>query len=206
MAPSTPEHLRRARDLYLSGMSERQIAVSLGVHASAVHRALVRAFVPMRRKGEALTEKGRASLSSPRSTIESRFWSKVCFGPGCWAWTSLIDDQGYGRLLVKGKKALVHRVSYELFSGAPIPAGAVVMHDCDNPRCVRPDHLRLGTQKENMADAARRGRMAAQAVMHCPRGHPYSEENTRHAAGRRMCRQCNRDRLRTNRQKRNGAA
>jgi len=76
-------------------------------------------------------------------------------------WTSVKNNHGYG-LMRKGTrasegKALAHRVSYELANGE-IPEGAVIMHVCDNPSCVNPAHLLLGTQRENMHDMARKGR------------------------------------------------
>jgi HNH endonuclease len=76
---------------------------------------------------------------------------------GCWEWTSYSDGGGYGNISRNGKTQKAHRVSYEAFKG-PIPPGLVVRHTCDNPCCVNPDHLILGTQKDNMADRDSRGR------------------------------------------------
>lgn len=77
---------------------------------------------------------------------------------GCWPWLGSRTDQGYGRLRVNGKALLPHRVVWELTHGE-IPPGKIVIHKCDNPSCCRPDHLKLATQKENMQDASRKGRM-----------------------------------------------
>ncbi len=76
---------------------------------------------------------------------------------GCWLWTGSTDDDGYGRVWFDGRSDRAHRVSYRLFIGE-IPAGMAVLHTCDNPPCVRPDHLWAGTQLENIADRERKGR------------------------------------------------
>jgi len=82
---------------------------------------------------------------------------------GCREWTGEFNVCGYGRLSVqrngKRKQPLAHRLSYEMFV-APIPPGMMVLHRCDNPKCVAPDHLWLGTNADNMADKVRKGRQA----------------------------------------------
>jgi hypothetical protein len=76
---------------------------------------------------------------------------------GCWEWIGYYGSGGYGMMSRAGKNQRAHRISYEVYKG-PIPKGMVVRHSCDNPACINPDHLTLGTQKDNVADREARGR------------------------------------------------
>ena len=89
---------------------------------------------------------------------DKRFWSKVKKGRRCWVWTGALTNTKYGRMHLKGKSRLAHRISYEMEHEA-IPNGVYVCHTCDTPACVRPSHLFLGSQKENMADCKDKGRV-----------------------------------------------
>lgn len=86
-----------------------------------------------------------------------RFWQKVDKGPGCWIWTGASNRLGYGSVRRRPLVYSAHRLSYELTYGL-IRDGLWVLHRCDNPPCVRPDHLFLGTQRENNEDCARKQR------------------------------------------------
>jgi hypothetical protein len=93
-------------------------------------------------------------------TLEQKFMRFVYPEPtsGCWLWVGTEDFNGYGKFTYKGARdSQAHRVSHELFNG-PIPDGLVVRHKCDVRCCVNPNHLELGTQKENLHDAISRGR------------------------------------------------
>lgn len=89
---------------------------------------------------------------------EALFWSKVERGPGCWEWCGGASRKGYGRVRVRGRLVSPHRLSFALAHGA-VPDGLWVLHTCDNPRCVRPEHLFAGTHADNMKDASRKGRL-----------------------------------------------
>ncbi len=75
----------------------------------------------------------------------------------CWEWFRARTTDGYGTLTVDGRTVYVHRVSYEVHVG-PIPEGIHILHHCDNPPCVNPNHLFLGNQQSNLSDMRRKGR------------------------------------------------
>lgn len=77
---------------------------------------------------------------------------------GCWVWQSAISQRGYGRFSHKGKNRHAHRVAWEIANGRTIPSGLLVMHSCDNRRCVNPGHLSLGTVEDNNRDCCQKGR------------------------------------------------
>lgn len=102
----------------------------------------------------------------------ARFYGRVGIRfYGCWEWLGT-PSQLYGSFRVRGQQRKAHRISYELAYGR-IPDGMVVMHLCDNPRCVRPEHLCAGTQRDNVLDMdakKRRRNLNSQKIL-CHRGH-----------------------------------
>lgn len=122
-----------------------------------------------------------------RSTVEDRFWSKVCVPENpldCWTWTGASDPvSGYGRIQVQRKLAYAHRVSYELSMGT-IGAGLEIDHLCRVRLCVNPLHLQAVPKSVNTR------RQPRYSVTHCPQGHPYSGGNLYERDGRRHCRTC----------------
>lgn len=112
------------------------------------------------------TNKGRAGFfrrdipnepRAPKLTKEEIFWRWVRKDEsGCWVWTRSLDSMGYGRFWY-GSEYLAHRVSFLLTNGY-IDPDLDILHSCDNPSCVNPDHLSLGTAKDNMRDMIKKGR------------------------------------------------
>lgn len=146
---------------------------------------------------------GKPNLKLRRPLFE-RFNEKWIPEPnsGCWLWTASTNPiSGYGVIGVSSEKTKpAHRVSWELYRG-PIPAGVghhgtCVLHKCDNRACVNPDHLFLGSNKDNVHDCMRKGRfknVIAQALKNqtsCKHGHEMTVENTYWYRGGRTCRKC----------------
>jgi hypothetical protein len=97
-------------------------------------------------------------MPSPRSLTES-FWAKVKKTDSCWLWIGSRQKNDYGRIKRHRKILIAHRVSWFIHNG-PIPDGLLVCHHCDNPMCVNPNHLFLGTQQDNFWDMYNKGRKA----------------------------------------------
>jgi len=121
-----------------------------------------------------------------------RFNEKVDKTSDCWLWKAAKDKDGYGKFKMNRKDYQAHRASWEI-SIAPINPGMCVLHRCDVPSCVNPDHLFLGTRLENNQDRDAKGRNGYSKRTHCPRGHEYSLQNTTVWRGNRKCRKCKRE-------------
>lgn len=133
----------------------------------------------MRRAPETISDKDRA-----------RFWTKVTKLSDCWEFSGK-SCGGYGYFKVGRKYYKATLISWMLEHGAP--PSLWMLHHCDNPACVRPDHLWEGTARDNAQDCLAKGRNHYAQLTACKNGHPFSPENTYiRAGGRRQCRTCNR--------------
>lgn len=131
----------------------------------------------------------------PRASSEdmtTRFWLRVQRSDNaCWKWTGQKNAHGYGLLSKFGTLRLAHRISWELHHGQ-ILSNMNVLHHCDNPSCVNPNHLFLGTHSDNMRDAKVKGRTSNQnkSLTHCKKGHEFTPDNTYQYRNHRHCKAC----------------
>lgn len=110
---------------------------------------------------------------------KERLLSKVEKTDSCWLWTACKNKKGYGQIVLRKKHWLAHRLSYTVFKGG-IPDGMFVCHSCDNPSCLNPDHLWVGSSLDNQRDSHSKGRTSYakngpqhQRRSHCRIGHDY---------------------------------
>jgi hypothetical protein len=119
-----------------------------------------------------------------------RFFEKVTMTSTCWLWAGSKNLDGYGRFKVHGKLVRAHEFSLQISRGnrSSIP---YIMHTCDTPSCVNPSHLIVGSHRDNMRDALKKGRHRAFKLTHCPNGHEINMENARYTRqGIRLCAPC----------------
>lgn len=100
------------------------------------------------------------SILSGEVLVGPRFELQVSRGSGCWEWTGAVTAQGYARYWQDGRYHPGHRISYQFVYG-PIPRGLYACHHCDNRKCVRPDHIFVGTATDNNRDMWAKGRGVA---------------------------------------------
>lgn len=107
-------------------------------------------------------------------TLAERFWEKVDKSGECWLWTAALFSTGYGAFRLGDRQMKAHRVAWLLTQGYE-PDG-VLCHECDNPKCVRPGHLFVGTQADNVKDRDAKGRGATkERSPHCKLGEKQRE-------------------------------
>lgn len=149
---------------------------------------------------------------SPELSVDPRrLFDKALIGDGCWEWQGAKAKQGYGLLAIDYRNRLAHRLAYHAWYGID-PGDLFVCHHCDNPSCIRPDHLFLGTAADNTQDAVIKGRTRNgwKDRTTCVHGHPFDDENTaiyRSSRGGigRGCRICRREACRRWRNRRQAA-
>lgn len=104
------------------------------------------------------TGANKARVRKMFDTRIERFWDKVAKGIDCWVWTAYVGEHRYGVLKFEGKVDLAHRVAWNISHPDSRCDDWCVLHKCDNPPCVRPDHLFLGTKQDNSDDMVAKGR------------------------------------------------
>lgn len=139
----TPEKVAQIKlDLFL-GERQKDIAKAHGISqgmVSSIKRGATWAHV------------------EPAPSDDERFEANVRRTETCWEWTGTRNDYGYGMFSVGGVARRAHRLAWERANAAEVPEGMCVLHRCDNPPCVNPDHLWLGTRGDNNRDCAAKGR------------------------------------------------
>ena len=134
--------------------------------------------------------------------IELKDRMKVDPVTGCWNWVGATSHFGYGKICHKGRYLAAHRVAAHLWMGFDLKDSRCVLHRCDNPPCINPDHLFLGTKKDNTRDCVNKGRFRGgirkSERTSCKNGHPFISESMylrSDASGRRhrRCRICERE-------------
>ena len=113
-------------------------------------------------------------------------------GANCWQWTGYKNSQGYGRIYIGRVSFPAHRIAWHLANNYAEPGDHLVCHSCDNPGCVNPDHLFLGTDSDNVKDMVDKSRHPAMTKTHCKKGHKLDglSFDNRRKKKVRYCRQC----------------
>lgn len=142
MAKMTAEMITEAVKMIQGGKRNFEIAEELGVDPSQISHI---------RRGYT----GKKAF--PEDRAKHRLLSRSVQVGDCLEWSGSLCGKGYGATSFRSKQVTTHRLAYLLFVGA-IPPGMFVCHTCDNMKCIRPDHLWLGTHQDNMTDMALKGR------------------------------------------------
>lgn len=139
---------------------------------------IISSKIPM----EEAIERGKSKMLLYREITDS----------GCWRWLGSYMGEGYGTMNFRNQKCRVHRLAYQLWKG-PFDPKLDICHTCDNKWCFNPDHLWVGTHRQNMIDHVQKGRHYELKKTHCLRGHPLSGDNIKwmsNGRGRNPARKC----------------
>lgn len=170
MQPKT-YYLRTPSGKLIEIYDMRKFALKRGLDYSGLRKCAVGEYQYYRGYSN-VSYTGKIVVRGPNASLKKRFLQRVdkngsipphCPELGkCWIWTGAHNELGYGTISRDGTRNNIvraSRISVELATGKEVPAEVKVCHKCDNPPCVRPSHLFLGTQKDNMQDAKRKGRL-----------------------------------------------
>lgn len=137
--------------MYRRGASLEDVGAKFSVSITAVRAAVKAGGIKLRTRSE--------TFDANRPDMKDAIKSKVKINPksDCWEWIGWVEKNGYGRMTFKRKTGWAHRYAYEAHLGK-IPKGMDVCHTCDNRKCCNPEHLFVGTRKDNMQDCMRKGR------------------------------------------------
>lgn len=212
--PHGPEQLlvtepeRRVLLLVKQGMSLSAASRQLGKHVgtAVMHGKRLRARFGVASLDEVVERADSLGLLTPPVAPGRHFWAKVKpTENSCWEWQAVLNNNGYGRIRVKPRLLMAHRVAYEAMVG-PIPDGLHLDHLCRNRSCVNPDHLEPVSNLENWSRGNSPTLAHAQKT-HCKNGHEFTAENTitftesGRNRPRRRCRQCRYDQGRARRER-----
>lgn len=143
-------------------------------------------------KSKALAIPSKLPLADAIELGKQKILSRVDDATGCWLWTGHLMSGGYAEMFFRGKLWRVHRLAYWFWKGE-FDLKLDICHTCDIKRCVNPDHLWLGTHRQNMIDHVEKGRHYETKKTHCLRGHPLSGDNIvwhNGGPGRNKARRC----------------
>lgn len=148
----------------------------------------------LEKRGIFLKGKGKKNGFQPKTSFYyvKRFLNFITHeeSTNCWIFNGPLNKYGYGHFTFQKRFYRAHRFSFILFHGVP-RKDLVIMHKCDNRKCVNPNHLSQGTYKENAIDCVNKGKHHKKIKTQCPNGHEYSADNLYvYPNGHRRCRIC----------------